>query len=89
MYDKRDDLDFEIVNFPFLDGDVPRAASYSVYISQLLISILISAQKHRLCGYSLEPPRRRGSNQYPQFYVSSRNMKNIRVFICFFFSVFF
>ena len=24
IYDKRDDFDFEIVNFPFLDGDVPR-----------------------------------------------------------------
>ena len=23
IYDKRDDIDFEIVNFPFLDGDVP------------------------------------------------------------------
>ena len=30
IYDKRDDIDFEIVNFPFLDGDVPRAASYDV-----------------------------------------------------------
>ena len=36
IYDKRDDFDFEIVNFPFLDGDVPRAASYDVYISQLI-----------------------------------------------------
>ena len=36
MYDKRDDFDFEIVNFPSLDGDVPRAASYGVYISQLI-----------------------------------------------------
>ena len=36
FYDKRDYLDLEIVNFPFLDGDVPRAASYSVYISQLI-----------------------------------------------------
>ena len=26
--------DFDIVNFPFLDGDVPRRASYGVYISQ-------------------------------------------------------
>ena len=34
IYDKRDD--FDIVNFPFLDGDVPRLSSYSVYISQLL-----------------------------------------------------
>ena len=23
-YDKQDDFDFDIVNFPFLDGDVPR-----------------------------------------------------------------
>ena len=36
IYDKRDDFDFEIVNFPFLDGDVLRAASYGVYISQLI-----------------------------------------------------
>ena len=36
IYDKRDDSDFEIVNFPFLDGNVPRAASYGVYISQLI-----------------------------------------------------
>ena len=24
------------MNFPFLDGDVPRAISYGVYISQLI-----------------------------------------------------
>ena len=30
------DFDFGIVNFPFLDGDVPRSASYGVYISQLI-----------------------------------------------------
>ena len=36
MYDKRDDFNFEIVNFPFLDGDVPRSPSYGVYISQLI-----------------------------------------------------
>ena len=33
IYDKRDDFNFEIVNFPFLDGDVPRSSSYGVYIS--------------------------------------------------------
>ena len=32
IYDKRD---FDIVNFPFLDGDVPRRPSYGVYLSQL------------------------------------------------------
>ena len=36
IYDKRDDFDFEIVNFPFWDGDVPRSTSYGVYISQLI-----------------------------------------------------
>ena len=35
IYNKRDDFDFDIVNFPFLDGDVPRSTSYGVYISQL------------------------------------------------------
>ena len=29
-------IDFDIVNFPFLDGDVPRRTSYGVYISQLI-----------------------------------------------------
>ena len=36
IYDKKDDFDFDIVNFPFLDGDVPRSASYGVYSSQLI-----------------------------------------------------
>ena len=27
-------LNFEIVKFPFLDGDIPRSPSYGVYISQ-------------------------------------------------------
>ena len=35
-YDKRDDFNFEIVNFPFLGGYVPRSPSYGVYISQLI-----------------------------------------------------
>ena len=36
IYDQRDDFNFEIVNFSFLDGDVPRSPSYGVYISQLI-----------------------------------------------------
>ena len=36
IYDKRDDLNFEIVNFPFLDGDVSCSPSYMVYISQFI-----------------------------------------------------
>ena len=36
IYDKRNDFDFDTVNFPFLNGDVPRRTSYGVYISQLI-----------------------------------------------------
>ena len=36
IYDKPDDFDFKIANFPFLDWDVPRSTSYGVYISQLI-----------------------------------------------------
>ena len=36
IYDKRDDFNFELVNFPFLDGNVPLSPSYGVYISQFI-----------------------------------------------------
>ena len=36
IYDKHDDFDFAIVNFYFLDGDVPCSTSYGVNISQLI-----------------------------------------------------
>ena len=36
IYDKWDDFNFEIVNFPYLDGDVPCSPSYGVYISLLI-----------------------------------------------------
>ena len=37
FYDKQDDFNFDIVNFPFLDGDVPCSPSYGEYISQLIL----------------------------------------------------
>ena len=36
IFDKRDAFYFAIVNFSFLDGDVPRSTYYGVYISQLI-----------------------------------------------------
>ena len=44
IYDKGDDSNFEIVNFPFLDGNVPRPRSYGVCISQLI-------RFARMCSY--------------------------------------
>ena len=43
MYNKLDDFYFEIVNFPFLDVDVPRSTSYGVYISQLILAMLLTS----------------------------------------------
>ena len=43
------------------------------------IIFLISAQNID-CGYSLEPPRRGGSNEYPQSMFWAEIWKNIRVF---------
>ena len=36
QYDKRDDFNFAIVNFPFLCSNVPLSPAYGVYISQLI-----------------------------------------------------
>ena len=38
IYDKLDGFNFDIVNFPFVDGVVPRSPSDGVYISQLISS---------------------------------------------------
>ena len=42
MYDKRDDFDFEIVNFPFLDGDVSHSTSY--YMESLSLNSFVSLE---------------------------------------------
>ena len=39
IYDKRDDFKFEIVNFPFLDGNVPRSPSY--YMMYIVLSLFV------------------------------------------------
>ena len=36
IYEKRDDFDFDIESFLFLEGDIPRSSSYGVYISQII-----------------------------------------------------
>ena len=46
IFDKRDDFDFDIVNFPFLDANVPRSTSYGVYISQLIRFARVSSYVH-------------------------------------------
>jgi hypothetical protein len=36
LYDKRDDFNFPVVNFPFVCSNIPAAPAYGVYISQMI-----------------------------------------------------
>ena len=36
LYDKRDDFNFHIVNFPFMDSNIPISPAYGIYISRLI-----------------------------------------------------
>src|SRR5579862_267271 len=36
IYDKRDNFNFPIINFPHLDGNIPKGHSYGVFTSQLV-----------------------------------------------------
>ena len=36
IYDKRDDFNFNITNFPFLSSNIPTSHAYGVFISQLI-----------------------------------------------------
>jgi hypothetical protein len=36
LYDKRDDFNLPIVNFPFICSNIPATPAYGVYISQLI-----------------------------------------------------
>ena len=37
IYDKRDDFDFDIVNFPFLDGDVDLISEKQLLMTLILV----------------------------------------------------
>ena len=36
LYDKSDDINFDIIHFPHLDSNIPNAPAYGVYISQFI-----------------------------------------------------
>ena len=41
VYDKQDNFNFGIVNFPFVDGDVTCFPSYCAYILQLILFVRV------------------------------------------------
>ena len=58
IYDKLDDFDFDTVNFPFLDGDIPCATYHRVYISPLIrfarVSSHVTDLKHLKSKFNSE-----------------------------------
>ena len=75
-------LIFETVNFPFLDGDVPRSTSFGVYISPLIRFARASSyvadfktrnklltQKLLKQGYQYHKLRKTFSKSYRRYYV--------------------
>ena len=53
LYDKRDDINFPIVDFPFMRSTIPAAHAYGVYISQMIrySRACVSYQDFRDRGY--------------------------------------
>ena len=95
IYDKRNDFDFEIVNFPFLDGDVPRSTSYGVYISKLIRFARVSSNvadfnarnkrlttKHLQQGYRYHKIRNTFSKFYrPHYELVSKFNVGLKTFL--------
>ena len=43
LYDKRKDFSFDVISYPFLDGNIPTALSYGVFTSQLVRFVNINS----------------------------------------------
>jgi len=60
FYDKKDDSNVPIVNFPFICSNIPAVPAYGVYISQLM-------RYSRACGYYQEQttqwPKEKGQKE--------------------------
>ena len=66
IYDKRDEFDFDMVHFPFVEGDVPHSTSYVVYISQLIRFATVSSHvtDFNACNKILTDKRLHQGNRY-------------------------
>ena len=96
IYYKHDDFDFEIVNFPFLEGNVPCSTSYGVYISQLIHFARASShvadfnthnklltQKLLKQGYRYHKLRKTFSKFYERYYdLISKFQIGLKSFLC-------
>ena len=76
LYDKRDDFNFHITNFPFLSSNIPSSPAYGVFISQLI-------RYARACSsYEcfIQRAMRRSNNPLGQGYVKEHLKSSLRKF---------
>ena len=79
IYDKRDDFNFDILNFPFLCGNIPQSPSNGVYIYQLIRY----ARASTLYDYCLSRSYSLTSKLMRQGYeLCVRVYVNVRVCVC-------
>ena len=62
-------------NMPMQNTEILKVVKNEKFHQKNFDIFLIFAQNID-CGYTLEPPRRGGSNEYPQFMFWSKNKKN-------------
>ena len=54
LFDKRQDFPFNVINYPFINGNVPRVPTYGVYLSQVIrFCYLFSESKELQNGFKL------------------------------------
>ena len=51
IYHKRDDVDFDIVNFPFMDGDVPRSICYGFSVFEWTAYLKLAKLQYVSSGF--------------------------------------
>ena len=51
IYDKRDDFNFDIVNFTFLCGNIPQSPSYGVYIYIYNLFVMLVPLHYMMTSY--------------------------------------
>ena len=52
IYHKRGDFNFKIVNFPYLDSNIPNNPAYGIYISQLVGYVRICSDKREFKAWN-------------------------------------
>ena len=65
-----------LITKTFLFKYIENFTSKTIKFSDKKSDIFHISAQNMDCGYSLEPPRRGGSNEYPQSMFLSRNKKN-------------